>query len=114
MRRATLAAAILGLTQWLVLATATAAPQVTIAYGDAPASDAALVHAHDVLVKSQALDELELLPEPAQIADRPPHPQRRLRRRLPPPLQFGDQDGDDLLRNDRPHPRRRQGADQRQ
>jgi len=58
MRRATFAAAIFGLTQWLALAVATAAPQVSIAYGDAPASDAALVHAHDILVKSQALEEL--------------------------------------------------------
>jgi len=58
MKRATLAAAIVGLTQWLILAAATAAPQVSIAYGDAPADDVALVHAHDVLVKSQALEEL--------------------------------------------------------
>ena len=58
MRRATLAAAMFGLTQWLTLAVATAAPQVSIAYGDAPAGDAALVHAHDILVKSQALEEL--------------------------------------------------------
>ena len=42
MRRATLAAAIVGLTQWLAPLTATAAPQVSVAYGDAPAGDAAL------------------------------------------------------------------------
>ena len=67
MRRATLAAAIVGLTQGLVLAAATAAPQVNIAYGDAPASDAALVHAHDVLVKSQALEELSSFLSPLRL-----------------------------------------------
>jgi len=67
MRRATLAAAILGLTQWLSPAAATAAPQVSIAYGDAPANDAALVHAHDILVKSQALEELDSFLTPLRL-----------------------------------------------
>ena len=67
MRRATLAAAIVGLTQGLVLAAAAAAPQVNIAYGDAPASDAALVHAHDILVKSQALEELSAFLNPLRL-----------------------------------------------
>jgi hypothetical protein len=67
MRRATLAAAIVGLTQWLAPLTATAAPQVSVAYGDAPAGDAALVHAHDILVKSQALDELGTFLSPLRL-----------------------------------------------
>jgi hypothetical protein len=67
MRRATLAAAIVGLTQGLVLAAATAAPQVNIAYGDAPAGEAALVHAHDILVKSQALEELSSFLNPLRL-----------------------------------------------
>jgi hypothetical protein len=67
MRRATLAAAIVGLTHWLVVAAATAAPQVSIAYGDAPANDAALTHAHDILVKSQALEELGSFLSPLRL-----------------------------------------------
>ena len=67
MRRAMLAAAIVGLMQWLVLAAATAAPQVNIGYGDAPANDAALIHAHDILVKSQALEELSSFLSPLRL-----------------------------------------------
>ena len=45
----------------------TAAPQVTIAYGDAQAGDAALVHARDILVKSQALEELGAFLTPLRL-----------------------------------------------
>jgi Putative metallopeptidase len=67
MRRATLAAALVGLTQWLSPMAATAEPQVSVVYGDAPAGDAALVHAHDILVKSQALDELGTFLSPLRL-----------------------------------------------
>jgi len=67
MRRATLAAAFVGLMQWLTPAAATAAPEVSIAYGDAPAGDASLVHAHDILVNSQALEELNAFLSPLRL-----------------------------------------------
>ena len=65
MRRATLLAAVFAVAQGLVVAAA--AQQVNIAYGEAPASDATLVHAHDVLVKSQALEELQTFLSPLRL-----------------------------------------------
>jgi len=65
MRRATLAAAAFALAQGL--AGAAGAQQVNIAYGDAPADNPALVHAHDVLVKSQALEELSVFLSPIRL-----------------------------------------------
>lgn len=67
MRRATLWAAIVGLMQVAALAAGLAAPQVNVEYGDAPADDAALTHAHDILVKSQALEELSVFLSPLRL-----------------------------------------------
>ena len=71
MRRATLAAAMVGLTLCLTVglipAAAMAAPHVNIAYGDAPAGDARLAHAHDILVNSQALEELSVFLSPLKL-----------------------------------------------
>jgi len=65
MRRLRLLAAIVGLTQGLAFAAA--AQQVNIAYGDAPSDDAKLTHAHDILVKSQALEELRVFLSPLRL-----------------------------------------------